>query len=217
MHASHPSASHSHQGMIIFPRYLADHKINYIFCQGVPSFEVSLKRLIKSKKKESDHVPAGVSFLTPVNISSCFREYILVLISRVLCQVELVDIREHLLNSSESFVNRLQMYSLILIGTRLFLRQDEVAGLGFHSIVPEVSVIKNNTLVQLGLKVTGKTEKGEYFTVLLLHRDDNFPALCPIRHLLLLIALTGVQSGYFFGHNPYNSSIPVSFAKLNNW
>jgi hypothetical protein len=46
-------------------------------------------------------------------------------------------------------------------------------------------------------------EKSDPFPLpLIIWANDEFPELCPVRHLLMSIALTGVQSGYIFG-KPY--------------
>lgn len=95
------------------------------------------------------------------------------------------------------------------MGCRQFLREDEVAGLGFHSIVPEVTVVKNDVLVQLGLSIKGKSDRA--IVVCVMHRDDSVPELCPIRHLLLLIALGNLSEGYFFRKSLENPNIPVSY------
>jgi hypothetical protein len=124
-------------------------------------------------------------------------------------QSELIELRRHILGFNQGYISNLQLYTFILIGCRQFLREDEIAGLGFHSIVPEVTVVKNGVLVQLGITIKGKSDKD--VVVCIMHRDDSVPALCPIRHLLLLIALGGMTDGYFFRKSLDDPNIPVSY------
>ena len=94
-------------------------------------------------------------------------------------QLELIDVRTHVLGFNGGFIHNLMFYTFLLLGCRLFLREDEVAGLAYSSIAPEATVVKNGVLVQLGLKVKGKNDVE--FKILVLHRDDAVPELCPIR------------------------------------
>ncbi len=110
------------------------------------------------------------------------------------------DIRvaqKYLCNTGE--ITDLQMYVMILLGIKCFLRHKEYAKICIHHMqkVEKLYVIdKNGTIQALCLEVRGKSDKQR--VQLLIWKDDENPVFCPVRFLLLYIKVSGIKSGYLF-------------------
>lgn len=90
-----------------------------------------------------------------------------------------------------------QIYVMILLGIYMFLRFDEVANLSFDHYLPEYTVVRRDGYIEnLLFKVKGKADK--CYVYLSLKRNDEFPHFCPVRHLLMYLHLTAINSGYIF-------------------
>lgn len=89
------------------------------------------------------------------------------------------------------------IYTMILIGCRLFQRADEVLSLQYSSLELGLSVMNIEGIVR-GIAVTfqGKTDKVP--VTLILWADDSNPEFCPVRHLLVYIYLLGAKDGFLF-------------------
>ncbi|KAI8854053.1 hypothetical protein BC829DRAFT_439525 [Chytridium lagenaria] len=93
---------------------------------------------------------------------------------------ELLDIRDHLIGSEAT-----------TLWTWNFINIE------FEDIQENLSLITTDlTLESLVIKIQGKSDKSPVY--LTLWRDDTFPQLCPIRHLLIYVKLLGVVSGFLF-------------------
>ncbi|KAI9339167.1 hypothetical protein DFJ73DRAFT_961925 [Zopfochytrium polystomum] len=113
---------------------------------------------------------------------------------------ELLDVRRRLLSGNSLW--ELMIWVMILIGSKLFLRSAELLDLQFDSNLEQnclnwdLTVIQDSFIEGLCFKIKGK--KDQQPIQLILWADHENPALCPIRHLLLYIHLSGLKSGYLF-------------------
>ncbi|KAI9345454.1 hypothetical protein DFJ73DRAFT_489404 [Zopfochytrium polystomum] len=85
---------------------------------------------------------------------------------------------------------------------KALLRSTELLDLQFESNVDQnclnwdLTVIQDGFIEGLCFKIKGK--KDNQPNQLILWADHKNPALCPVRHLLLYIHLSGLKSGYLF-------------------
>ena len=108
---------------------------------------------------------------------------------------ELLDIRQKLLSSNS--LSDLQVWLMILLACRMFLRHEELASLKFESFNKDISIVKPDCNVEaLAIQVFGKSDRAP--VILQIWRDDINPELCPIKHLLVYVYLLGASSGYLF-------------------
>jgi len=99
---------------------------------------------------------------------------------------EFQKIRKHLLSSNS--LDDLQHYCMSIVSIHLFLRCDDLTKMEMGHYVPHLSSFNSDdTPNSLCIKVKGKTDKT--WKYLLLFRIDSHPTLCPVRHLLLYLAL----------------------------
>lgn len=90
-----------------------------------------------------------------------------------------------------------QLYVMMLLGIHMFLRFDEVAYFSFTQFLPEFTVVRSDGYVEKMLfKVKGKADK--HYVYLSLKRNDEFAQLCPVRHLLFYLHVTGIKEGFIF-------------------
>jgi hypothetical protein len=88
----------------------------------------------------------------------------------------------------------LMIWTMTLVACILFLREDEVASLAFESINYDLCIVNDNRTVEgVSLKVQGKSDPVP--VTLMLWANDNVPELCPVRHLLCFLYLTGITEG----------------------
>jgi hypothetical protein len=108
---------------------------------------------------------------------------------------QLRQIRQTLLNSNSP--SDFCMYVMILLGCRLFLREDEIADLAYDSFNHDLLVVKERDKVAgISITVQGKTDKAP--VKLMIWVDDEFPEFCPVRHLMAWIGMSNITSGFLF-------------------
>ena len=129
--------------------------------------------MARSRKDGSGYVAEGDCALTPF---------------------EVMNMRNVLLSSNN--IEDMRLYVMILLSIKLFLRSNEVVKLKIEDIIKEVSVVSNGVLECLAFKVQGKTDKKP--VTLCLWADHDIPQLCPIRHLMAYLNITGVTTGFIF-------------------
>jgi hypothetical protein len=93
----------------------------------------------------------------------------------------------------------IMLWCMILVGTFLFLRSNELLALKLKDFTKEGCFIKRNSVRTLCVKLApGKSEtKHMYFK---LFRCDEMPQFCPVRILLFYVDLAGLdcQEGFLF-------------------
>jgi integrase len=110
---------------------------------------------------------------------------------------EIRKLQQHL--CSDNDIRNLQVYTMTLISIKCFLRADEVISIKLDHFDKDFCMVNNGYRVEsLCLKVRGKSERERNPVYLLLYRDDEFPEMCPVRHLLVYMAFMGHSSGYLF-------------------
>ena len=107
---------------------------------------------------------------------------------------ELRDIRQKLLSSNR--LDDLQLYVGILLSIHLFLRHDEFARIKMQHVKPNLCQIKNGVVSRIAFQICGKTDKR--FVTMFLHRCDDVPELCPVRHLLVYLYVAKNSKGFLF-------------------
>ena len=85
----------------------------------------------------------------------------------------------------------LMVYTMVLVGLQLFLRAAELLGMRTSDFRTNAFMVRRSGVQSLAVRIKGKTDKrGIYLN---LWRNDEFPEFCAVRHLLLLIALVGLD------------------------
>jgi hypothetical protein len=107
---------------------------------------------------------------------------------------ELRKIRRYLL--SQNTAQAMMLWVIILLGTKLFLRIDEVLNLEMDAFIPHHFVVKPTEVVSLLLKVKGKRDKSYIHFNLI--DDDTCPEFSAVRMVLAFLAITGRKSSYLF-------------------
>ena len=97
---------------------------------------------------------------------------------------------------SASCIIALQTWVIILLAVKLFLRHDEFHDIDMSQFVAGMVEIKEHRVDVLVLEVFGKADKT--WVTLKIYADHDYPELCPVRHLLIYLHLTGIKSGYLF-------------------
>jgi len=90
-----------------------------------------------------------------------------------------------------------ELYCVILISCRMFLREDEIGSMGYVHINHDISVIKGNDCVE-GLAITVKGKADKVPVTLMMWFDHEFPEFGQARHLLAWLYLSGIKDGCFF-------------------
>jgi hypothetical protein len=108
---------------------------------------------------------------------------------------ELLKIRGKLL-SSNSIYDYL-IWTMIIIACKLFLREDEVSSMHFEDIVPDVTSVHSNGMVE-GIAFTVQGKSDAHPVTLMMWSDHVFPHLCPVNALLSWLSLSKIKSGYIF-------------------
>ena len=117
---------------------------------------------------------------------------------------ELLQLRSKLLCSNK--IGDLQLWMMILISIKLFLRSEEASGteidasgnkkptgIQMESFIASLAVMENAMLKSIGLKIQGKTDTRPVH--LMLWDDPMNPELCAIRHLLVYIYVLQLKKG----------------------
>ncbi len=107
---------------------------------------------------------------------------------------ELMEIRNLCLSTGK--LEDLQLWCIILVSIFLFLRHDEFHAIKISDIQRDLSCVTETKIAHLCIKVKGKSDIRPQNLVL--WAADDAPLLCPIRHLLTYIHLSGIQDGYLF-------------------
>ena len=106
--------------------------------------------------------------------------------------------------------NRLADYQhwvMTLVACKLFLREEELADLKFEDPESKNCINWDVTLGKchqttgldgIAFNIQGKSDENP--VTLMLWADDSLPLLCPIRHLMIYLHLTGIRCGYIFPH-----------------
>jgi hypothetical protein len=108
---------------------------------------------------------------------------------------QLRRIRQYLLSSND--LCSLELWTMCLLGCKLFSRSDEIVNFTIEGIVLERLIYKDGRVEAILIKFTGKVEKGKYVTRWL-WADHECPEFCPVRHLLIYLFLTKHKGGYLF-------------------
>jgi hypothetical protein len=122
---------------------------------------------------------------------------------------EVREIRHALICKSN--LEDIQLFVAIIISINLFLRADEMASLDTAKIVPSLCQFQHGILRILYIQVKGKSD-GRWIT-LKLHRKDDCPDLCPIRHLLAYVYAAEIKDGWIFP-NLKNREIPLKYNSI---
>ncbi|RHY83476.1 hypothetical protein DYB35_009990 [Aphanomyces astaci] len=118
-----------------------------------------------------------------------------------------MDIRTHLLSSNS--LDDFQLFTMVLVSIKLFLRSDELVQLKGSDICYELTVVDTLGFVEaMAFVVQGKCDKAP--VTLMLWSDETLPVLCPIRHLFVLIGAFGISSGGFLFGGKTHDHIPAS-------
>jgi integrase len=110
---------------------------------------------------------------------------------------------QHLLCSTNDIFD-LQVFTMVLLGIKCFLRADELLDIELKDFDEKYSQVTDEGVQSLVLKVNGKSDEKDIHLVVF--RDDECTHFCPIRHLLIYLACTGINSGYLFP-NKYELSL----------
>jgi hypothetical protein len=112
-----------------------------------------------------------------------------------LTPTELLKLRGRLLSSNSLF--DFEIWVMIIIACRLFLREDEVSSLKIEDVVPEITSVKSNGYVEgIAFQIQGKCDPQP--VTLMMWADPNFPNLCPINALLAWLSLSKIKGGFIF-------------------
>ncbi|TPX74577.1 hypothetical protein CcCBS67573_g04170 [Chytriomyces confervae] len=118
---------------------------------------------------------------------------------------ELLNIRQHLLGKG---LAGFQEWTMLLCGSFMFCREFEIAEfktepiqrgntIDYNCINWDVTVFSPTGEIEgLGFTLLGKADVRPVNVIM--WRIDDFPMLCPLKHLLAWIFLSGISSGYLF-------------------
>ncbi|TPX71296.1 hypothetical protein CcCBS67573_g06243 [Chytriomyces confervae] len=118
---------------------------------------------------------------------------------------ELLNIRQHLMGKG---LAGFQEWTMLLCRSFLFCREFEIAGFKtepiqrgnrteFNCINWDITVFSPNGEIEgIGFTLLGKADSSPVNVIM--WRLDNLPMLCPVKHLLAWIYMTGISSGYLF-------------------
>lgn len=124
-----------------------------------------------------------------------------------------------LTDGADKFRN-LQLWTIMLIAIRCFLRCDEVANIHLSDFATRAFAVnkEHKRVEHLAVWIRGKGDKS--YSLLSLWRDDETPEFCPIRALLIYLAAANLNDGYLFPnysdlekHHLDAAAAPVSFRR----
>jgi hypothetical protein len=144
--------------------------------------------------KLAEHVPVGALCLLPGDIR---------------------DLRRALVGSD---LQAYQIYVMVLLGIKLFLRSSELLALRMEQFEQKLYIVNQDNVRAIALYVKGKSDKTKKY--LYVWEDEYCPEFCPLRHLLVYLALTGIKTGLLFpyfkrGEAPL--SLPARAWKYSQW
>jgi hypothetical protein len=155
-----------------------------------------LDEVLIAKKKMQGHVVRGAMSLLPCDIR---------------------DLRRALVGKDlQSF----QIYLMVLLGIKLFLRADKLLSLRLEQFEKKAYVVDGNDVHGICLWIQGKKDVTKKYVYL--WTDEQCPEFCPVRHLLVYLALTKITSGLLFpyvgkGKKKYDPTIHVNEWCYNKW
>jgi hypothetical protein len=116
---------------------------------------------------------------------------------------ELREIRTVLL-SADTLMEDLELWVFVLLSVKLFLRFDEGDNMHTSHFKESLHAVSASDISALALRIKGKCDT--HWNWICFWRDYTDPELCPIRHLLIYIFVSGICQGPLFpGHKELNS------------
>lgn len=91
---------------------------------------------------------------------------------------------------------KLQIYTMMIIGIKCFFRANELIKLKIDNFEPEYFIVREGCIETLCVKIRGKCDRND--VRLQLFKDNECPEFCPVRHLLVYMACSGITSGSLF-------------------
>jgi len=106
--------------------------------------------------------------------------------------------RAHLLKTGADSFKNCQLWLMIILSIKLFMRADEVVKLDLSQFRTECAEVdkESKTVNHIVVAIQGKTDKK--FVSLSLWRDDEYPEFCPIRALLTYLGKANLKEGVLF-------------------
>jgi integrase len=98
---------------------------------------------------------------------------------------------------AENTLEGLQIWTMVIMGIKLFLRISELLTIRVEDFDPELMMLQSPSCYVSALAVRIKGKGGDY-SWLSIYLDNKFPELCPVRALLLYISMSGITTGYIF-------------------
>jgi hypothetical protein len=111
---------------------------------------------------------------------------------------ELRDIRTHLISFNDP--SKLMLWTIIILGVKLFLRVDEVLELTYEQFAMPYCIVNKDGVKSLCVKIKGKRDSTPQH--LMIWDDEDCPDFSALRALLIWLALTGITSGKIFPPKP---------------
>jgi integrase len=111
----------------------------------------------------------------------------------VLLPGDLRDLREQLVGADRQ---GFQIYVMILLGIKLFLRASELISIRMEDFRERLYIVNDDRVRGISIAVDGKSDYGTQY--LYIWEDEECPEFCPLRHLLVYVAITGITEGYLF-------------------
>lgn len=111
---------------------------------------------------------------------------------------ELRDMRKYCIfrNVNGENLKTLQLWTIVICASKLMLRIKEIRVLKVEDFMETHATIKDNLVENLLFCIRGKCDKTNVH--LLMWNDKVCPDLCPVKALLIYVAITGLKSGYLF-------------------
>jgi hypothetical protein len=162
-----------------------------VYASGNPTFSNDVREFFfYLSKSTEDYLPESVTALNPWQ-------------KLRLCQ--------HLISSDDHI--GLMLYTFVLVGIALFLREDEVSSMRFEHIHVDQSSIPEYVCIE----VQGKRDSSVVYLQLWRNRTNRF--LDPVNALLWWLSVSGIRTGYLFpkvsniieNQPVVSSSVPVEY------
>jgi hypothetical protein len=141
-----------------------------------------------------EHIPVGALCLLPGDIR---------------------DLRRALLGAD---LQGYQVYVMILLGIKLFLRSSELLNLRMEQFEKKLYIVNDEEVRAIALYVKGKSDRQKKY--LYIWADEYCPEFCPLRHLLVYLALTGIRTGLLFPYFTRSQSpleVPETAWRYAQW
>ena len=148
--------------------------------------------------------PRGDVTLSKIYVNACkkFRKNTAEWITKGNIQLlpgEIRDMRDYLTNTGK--LQDLRSYVMIILGIKLFLRVSEILEIQIENFESQYQMVKQNRVDGITIKIKGKSDKTS--TRLVLFSDNENTEFCPVRHLLVYLAFTGISDGFIFPDDKY--------------